>query len=499
MASALSKDECEAIVYQRDFQHDDVARALKLVEKFIKQRKRILVGGMAIDMSLRTKGKSLYPADKFPDFDLYSPEFHIDAYMLGNILAEEFDGISVIRAYHISTMKVRINFQELADITYIPQAIYDRIPTITHDGFRVIHPHFQMADQHRALSLPYEKPPQETIFGRWKKDLERYDILANAFPIGATSKATKKSTHATREVKLPAAVLENNCLGGITAGIYWQMLAAHYGRPAGLPLGHIEWHKKTSALICKLPAEHRAWLITDDYSLVQRYAESNSWGPSTYVHATLDKIRRRVVYEKAGIELVDNLGNLLGAAMRSEDLLGATAPFHVVNLQDVCCAILTEAALCSESDPARHAQLHAEYAELIDIVRWAAKHAEKRPELLVDRYQQFLPTVQTYGTANIYDSYVLQVDMQVNMVRRTERVYNVPRDAYPTRDMPVPQAYFEFDPNSMDLYVNDGAEVEEFAWHLKKTQADREPNDEKNNANQAETSDITDDSDDLDD
>lgn len=517
MASQLSKDECEVVVYQRDFQHDEVSRALKIVEQFIKQRKRILVGGMAIDMSLRTKGKSLYPKDKFPDFDLYSPEFHRDAYMLGNQLAENFEGISVIRAYHISTMKVRINFQELADITYIPPNVYERLPTITHNGFRMIHPHFQMADQHRALSLPYEKPPQETIFSRWKKDLQRYDILSTEFPVnrsaqdisggakssskpgnhtrtssksgnpvqtsskktsadhaqtssksGNPAQTSSKKTSVDHVIELPIALLEGQCLGGITAGIYWQMLAAHYGRPPKLALGHLAFDKlKASALKCKVPRGHRATIITDDYKQMQTICPA-TWGVPIYQHATLDKIRRRIIYPAADVELIDNYGNLLGATPRDIQFLGPGPAFHVANLQDTCCTLLTEAALEPDSD--KKSILLQEYVELIDIVRWAAAAYKNRSELATDRYAQFLPTIEVFGVANIYDSYVLQVDLQLGMVLGTERNYMVPRDAYPTSTAKVPESYFEFDPTTVDLYASDGRTVEEFDWHLKKTQ-----------------------------
>ena len=151
----LTKDDYETIVYQHDFQKDNMVKALNIVKQFIQNNKRILVGGMAIDIALRSKNSKLYPDNKFPDYDFYSPEFHIDAYKLGTILSKEFDGISVIIAFHVSTMKVRLNFQEVADITYIPKNIYDTIPTITHMNFIVVHPHFQMIDQHRALSLTF--------------------------------------------------------------------------------------------------------------------------------------------------------------------------------------------------------------------------------------------------------------------------------------------------------------------------------------------------------
>lgn len=455
MAAELSKDECENIVYQRDFQHDNIAEALKIVERFIKQKRRILVGGMAIDMSLRSKGTALYADNKFPDYDLYSPQFHRDAYELGNLLAKKFEGISVIRAYHISTMKVRLNFQELADITYIPPEIYDRLPTLEYQGFRFIHPHFQMADQHRALSLPFEKPPQETIFGRWKKDLERYDLLAKHFPV--QDRRLKNTDVEFRDaIAVSSHLLGGNCLAGAAAAIYWQRLAEHHGRPAQFKIGKLEW--KNDQLLCTIPLGFSVQILTDDYratsSLIKEIPK--------YRAAVLDKIRRRVVYHD--IELLDNRGNLIGAAHIDRELYGST-DFMVVNPQDIMCSMMCETLL----NDANYAVLV--YCEMADCVKWAAhKYAETISEPdNATAFEQFLPTVETYGSQNIYDSYVLQIDMLENTVMKKEKRYTVPRDAFPTAEKPISDQFFEFDPSSVDLYNQTGQIVEEFDWHLKKT------------------------------
>lgn len=453
MASELSKDACETIVYERDFQHHDISAALKIVERFIKQKKRILVGGMAIDMSLRSKGSALYPDNKFPDYDMYSPEFHRDAYELGDILAKQFTGVSVIRAYHISTMKVRLNFQELADITYIPQEIYQKLPVLEHKGFRFIHPHFQLADQHRALSLPYEKPPQETIFGRWKKDLERYDLLTEYFPVEPSKKNIALRDTA---IKVPIGLLKDNCLAGVAAAIYWQRLAERHGRPAKVSFGTLEY--SDAQLSCVIPQELCVQILTDDYkSTAQKIKEV-----PRFRAAILDKVRRRVVYNN--VELLDNRGNLIGAAPVDRELYG-TPDFMVVNIQDIMCSMMCE-ALLYESDTALQI-----YAEMAACVAYAAEKyaaAADEPDIAAT-YEQFLPTVEVYGTHNIYDSYTLQIDLLENMVLKQERRYVVPRDAYPTAEKPVDRQLFEFDPTTVDLYNQTGEYVEEFDWHLKKT------------------------------
>jgi hypothetical protein len=71
----------------------------------------------------------------------------------------------------------------IADIAYMPQSIFDRLPTLTYEGMKIIHPNFQRIDQHRALSVPYENPPNEVIFHRWEKDIKRFNILDKYYPV----------------------------------------------------------------------------------------------------------------------------------------------------------------------------------------------------------------------------------------------------------------------------------------------------------------------------
>ncbi len=73
----------DEIVFNRHFQKDEILRALNIVKQFILKRKRILTGGMAIDFALKNKGKALYSDTKLPDYDFYSPQFHVDAYDIG--------------------------------------------------------------------------------------------------------------------------------------------------------------------------------------------------------------------------------------------------------------------------------------------------------------------------------------------------------------------------------------------------------------------------------
>src|SRR5262249_38025243 len=114
------------------------------------------------------------------------------------LLDAGFENISAINASHITTRRVRLNFVAIADITYIPQNIYDAIPYMTvskmkeYNGLRVVHPDFQRMDMHRAFCIPYANPPLEVIWYRLKKDQKRFRLLDAQYPILSTNQMSEK-------------------------------------------------------------------------------------------------------------------------------------------------------------------------------------------------------------------------------------------------------------------------------------------------------------------
>jgi hypothetical protein len=174
----------EKIVYENDINKDFNNKALTLVKKYIIENKLILTGGMAIDLALRTKQKKLYDDDALPDYDFYSTNHVKTAYEIGIMLFNNgLKNVEVINAAHVTTMRVRVNFFTVADVTYIPERLYKKILTLSYSGFIFEHPHYKMINMHRSLSYPYENTPQEVIKHRWVKDVERFNLLFENFPI----------------------------------------------------------------------------------------------------------------------------------------------------------------------------------------------------------------------------------------------------------------------------------------------------------------------------
>ncbi len=199
---------------QRSIGYDVLEKSFALVKRFILSKKRIIYGGMSIDMALKAAGQSgIYAADAIPDYDFMSPDAYRDSIELADLLFKEFGdvGIDAISALHPTTRRVRINYVPIADITYIPPSTYDRLPIIDYKGFRVIHPTFQRLDMHRAFCNPLEHVPREVVFFRTAKDIKRFGLLNDAYPLVSNRLDEKK----TSVIETPVKYFEHGLVGGL--------------------------------------------------------------------------------------------------------------------------------------------------------------------------------------------------------------------------------------------------------------------------------------------
>lgn len=247
----------------------------KIVLNFIKRKARILVGSMAIDYALRLHKDKLHTITKI-DYDIISPDHYLDAYELGEELAKKYDHISIIGAKHVSTMRVRYLFMEVADITYVPKVIYDKIQTLQYDGIVLRHPLYQMMDQFRAIRSSLEGPPMEPILGeRIAKDIKRLALLSKYYDIEV--KSLPKST--MHEVQIDKSDIEPFCLAGYPAVIYWMKK---------LLVESNDELKITDKVVINMPEDYQLGLLTDTDEIAGFVLDS------TY-NPYLDKISSRLL------------------------------------------------------------------------------------------------------------------------------------------------------------------------------------------------------------
>ena len=471
----IDKDDYEEVVFEHDFQRDLIMKCLVLVEQYIKEHKLILVGGMAIDYALQTKGKKLYAKNKLPDYDFYSPEFHLDAYKIGEKIAKFTTGVSVIRGLHASTMRVRVNFVPVADVTYMPKNIFDTIPRFLYKGLTMAHPHFLMIDQHRALSLPFENPPKETVLGRWKKDMQRFDLLSSNFKI-----ENKRIKNELYSVNVDKKILLGNCLGGYAGLLYWISRATKdkFKCVSNLKnIGSFELNDKVGGkkgkivdgdVKLELPDDQPITIITDDFekSIEKLKVAKNK---ITYYNALTDKIPRRVeVIDSDGncYEFIDNKGRMLSATV--------DGLYTISCLQDILCYLLTFGVMTKDRKSVLTAyeigiEILYEAAEKLHKELKNNKDGDKDGDKDDSHLDSYLPNVNNiYGNENWSESYILMLE-DISETLSTEpkdekkiSVEKTPKNGYFDNGKKITPAHLAFQIDKSPIYSYDGSKCEQF-------------------------------------
>lgn len=429
-AEIIDKDSYESITFDHDFQKTHIEKALKLVRQYIIVNKLLLVGGMAIDLSLRSKGSKLYPDNKLPDYDFLSPQFHVDAYKLGEQLVKEnIPGISIIRGMHASTMRVRVNFVPVADITYIPENLFKLVPTTEYQGFTIVHPYYQMIDQHRALSLPYENAPFETIMQRFDKDLKRNDLLYDAYPI--KPEEITKTTH----ISVDKNIFKDSCVNGFLAAIYWLKYADSHGYKPDIEYQNI-LDKTTfgDKIETELPDELHISILSDHPEEVSKEFKT----PVIY-NSTLDKIACRTVFEN--YEVLHNHGRLT-AAYHDKEL-----NLYIANIQTILCHMLALAIIYKN----KNAQ--SVFSLCRDLFIWGCKEYLDNKD---EKYLLLLPTYEVYGDHNYTESHELAYKDFESKIDEVNNKQITPKNAYPEPGKAIKESLFEFIPSESPIYQVDG-------------------------------------------
>lgn len=163
----------------------EAKRAIDITKKFIADRGLVCYGGSALDYAARLQGSKIYDDTELdlPDLDFYSIDPYKDGCDLADILFQNgFARARCIKAIHIGTFRVDCGSNHwIADVGYCP--VLSELRTLKYEQMLIVDPIYQRIDMHRALAHPYDNPPQEVIFNRLKKDLERFNIINSLYPI----------------------------------------------------------------------------------------------------------------------------------------------------------------------------------------------------------------------------------------------------------------------------------------------------------------------------
>ena len=215
---ADNSDDIKTIADIRNIDINMIKRALEIVKEFIISRKLIVYGGQSIDYALRLKGSQIYNDSQIPDLDFLSTRNVDDAYDLTDILIKKgFKNVQAVKAIHFQTMRVRVDFIWVADISYVPDKVFKILPTIKYNGMNVLHPDYQRSDMHLAFCFPYANAPREDIFNRFKKDVKRFNMLQQYYPMDVKDSKIIECTE-SKTFKINSELIKgNNALHGFAA------------------------------------------------------------------------------------------------------------------------------------------------------------------------------------------------------------------------------------------------------------------------------------------
>lgn len=435
-ATARAKDY-EVVAQSRDADGPMVDRALDIVRRFIIDRDLILFGGLAIDYALRLRGSRIYPDDERPDFDFLSPRSVDDAYDLADILVKAgFEGIGAVRGIHVQTMKVRTDFIWVADIGYAPKEAFDRIPTLQWKGMRFAHPDYQRMDQHLAFCFPFNGPPREDVFHRWKKDLKRFNLFEEHYPIthGDISSATKLVTATAAEpLTGPAKELKAALHGFAAYAIIRSALdemAAAFGVKAecSAPRLKIEFPSERSVTVEMPEGMTTVYLASPEPAAMIEGLQPGPQWLEPYMDLSPESVRA------GSLEVLSTRGRLLAASVVSVLVAGAKSQAFVVSPQYLLLHFLFES---QRAPPATKDVYRAYYCHTLDVIRAAEAvivgkmdaagaaptnaALAQLPELF--GCSPFAPVTSTLGTINHDAAYI------VKMATNAEKLHEQPPPA----------------------------------------------------------------------
>ena len=390
----------------------DLTIAYEEVENYIRRHDKILVGGMSIEMSLKAKGDKLYETVEI-DYDFITPTHFIDAYNIGNNITDKLDSVSVINGKHSSTMRVRYKLQAVADVTYVPQNIYDQIGYYKYNGFRVIHPHYQMLDQLRAMHRMAEGPPLEPYTGnRLEKDAKRFTLLYKYYPVVAK----KADSYKLKARSIDIAKIKGSCLGGFASVAYWlnELNIAN----------NFNFTVSKDSISCDIPLQYNMAIFTNEHEkVVKRFSKIKLKGK---YNPFLDKLPKLFSYDI--IDIYDTYGEKI--------LITETSKFKVVSL----------------------------YGSILWImIKWLFEKDNAACVIV----EQFLKTINDdftkdcrlfprnpvfYGDIDWAKSYLYALKKQGNM----DVSKLLPHNAYLKKNEKVKEKYFTFDPKLSEFLCDDG-------------------------------------------
>ena len=190
--SKMSFQECELTILRaavdkseyrqgrRIVDSPSIVKIMKIVDDFIKTNNLICYGGLAINNILPKADQFYDKSSEVPDYDFFSPDALNHAKQLADIYAKKgFNNIEAKAGQHYGTYKVFVDFIPVADVTMIPNKLYNTLleHVIIKNGMNYAPVNYLRMGMYLELSRP------EGDVGRWEKVMKRLLVLNKNFPL----------------------------------------------------------------------------------------------------------------------------------------------------------------------------------------------------------------------------------------------------------------------------------------------------------------------------
>jgi len=191
----------------------EIQKAIQVVERFLRKKKRVCYGGQAINALLSKERKFYDEKYSIPDYDFFTPTYKEDSdELIEELKKEGFEDINMKFSVHEGTSKILMNFIPVADCTDMHPSLFKIIQSRAKvvNGIYFADPDFLRMMMYVELSRPRGE------VSRWKKVYERLTLLNSEYTPGKCADPIRVDTISTaeRETILDLAIKRKRVLVG---------------------------------------------------------------------------------------------------------------------------------------------------------------------------------------------------------------------------------------------------------------------------------------------
>lgn len=160
----------------------EINKIMGIVEDFIRKKKLIVYGGTAQNNILPKADQFYDTSVDIPDYDFFSPDAINDVKELADVYAKAgYIEVDAKSGVHQGTYKLFVNFIPTADVTQMPQSIFDTLQkdTLKIAGITYAPPNFLRMGMYLELSRP------DGDVSRWEKVYKRLVLLNKHYPLSS--------------------------------------------------------------------------------------------------------------------------------------------------------------------------------------------------------------------------------------------------------------------------------------------------------------------------